>query len=101
MTRFRGSSCGVTRYSYEGSRSVACAGACGVDGCLFLVLVATNPNRQRRGFGEAVTREALYEAIQSTGIERVCLQTTAAGKPVYERISLRQNLLLQLFPGGG
>ena len=70
-----------------------------MDGHLFLVLVATNPNRQRRGFGEAVTREALYEAIQSTGIERVCLQTTAAGKPVYERISLRQNLLLQLFPG--
>lgn len=83
--------------AYEGSQPVACAGACEVDGRLFLVLVATDTDRRRRGFGEAVTRKALYEAIQSTGIERVCLQATAAGKPVYERIGLRSNSLLQLF----
>lgn len=83
--------------AYEGSSAVACAGVCEVDGRLFLVLVATDTDRQRRGFGEAVTRKAMYEAIQATGIERVCLQATAAGKPVYERIGLRQNSLLQLF----
>lgn len=83
--------------AYEGSSPVACAGVCEVDGRLFLVLVATDPDRQRRGFGEAVTRKAIYEAIRSTGIERVCLQATAVGRPVYERIGLRQNSLLQLF----
>jgi len=83
--------------AYEGSNPVACAGACEVDSRLFLVLVATATDRQRRGFGEAVTRKALYEASRATGIERVCLQATAAGKPVYERIGLRRNSQLQLF----
>ncbi|MGO4113721.1 MULTISPECIES: GNAT family N-acetyltransferase [Rhizobium] len=83
--------------AYEGSNPVACAGACVVDGRLFLVLVATEAKRRRLGFGEAVTRKALYEASQSTGIKRVCLQATADGKPVYERIGLRSNSSLQLF----
>lgn len=83
--------------AYEGSSPVACAGACEVDGRLFLVLVATAADRQRRGFGEAVTRKALYEASRATGLARMCLQATAAGKPVYERVGLRANALLHLF----
>lgn len=83
--------------AYEGPNPVACAGACAVDGRLFLVLVATEAEHRRRGFGEAVTRKALYEASRSTGIKRVCLQATADGKPVYERIGLRSNSSLQLF----
>ncbi len=101
MATFRGSSLWrdeIFAYvAYEGSRPVACAGACEVDGRVFLVLVATEADRRRQGFGEAVTRKALHEAIRSTGIERVCLQATADGKPVYEKIGLRQNALLQLF----
>jgi ribosomal protein S18 acetylase RimI-like enzyme len=83
--------------AYEGLDPVACAGACQVDGRLFLVLVATEAAHRRRGFGEAVTRKALTEASRATGIKRVCLQATADGKPVYEKIGLRVNSSLQLF----
>jgi GNAT superfamily N-acetyltransferase len=83
--------------AYEGSSPVACAGACKVDGRLFLVLVATEAAHRRRGFGEAITRKALIEASRATGIKRVCLQATADGKPIYEKIGLRVNSSLQLF----
>lgn len=85
----------------EGSQPVACAGACEVDRRLFLIMVATDPSSQRRGFGEAATRKALFEAGQATGITRVCLQATEAGRPVYERIGLRHNSVLQLFSRHG
>lgn len=83
--------------AYEGVNPVACAGACEVDGRLFLVLVATEAAHRRRGFGEAITRKVLTEASRATGIKRVCLQATADGKPVYEKIGLRVNSSLQLF----
>lgn len=83
--------------AFTGSQPVACAGACEVDGRLYVVLVATEPSFQRRGYGEAVTRKALFEARRATGIARACLQATSAGKPVYEKIGLRQNSVLQLF----
>ncbi|OEC93388.1 GNAT family N-acetyltransferase [Rhizobium sp. YK2] len=83
--------------AYQGLEPVACAGACEVDGRLFLVLVATEAAHRRRGFGEAITRKALTEASRATGIKRVCLQATADGKPVYEKIGLRVNSSLQLF----
>jgi GNAT superfamily N-acetyltransferase len=83
--------------AFEEARPVACAGACEVDGRLFVLLVATEPSRHRRGFGEAVTRKALFEASRATGVTRACLQATAAGKPVYEKIGFRQNSTLQLF----
>lgn len=83
--------------AFEGSKPVACAGACVVDGRIFTIMVATEPTAQRRGYGEAVTRRALLEANQASGISRVCLQATAAGKPVYEKIGLRANSVVQLF----
>jgi len=86
--------------AYEGLNPVACAGACKVDGRLFLVLVATEAAHRRRGFGEAITRKALTEASRATGIKRVCLQATSDGKPVYEKIGLRVNSSLQLFMQG-
>jgi ribosomal protein S18 acetylase RimI-like enzyme len=74
---------------FEGDRPVCCAGTYPVDGRLFVVLVATDPDRQRRGFGEAVTRKALHEGAKATGLTRATLQATDAGRPVYERIGLR------------
>jgi GNAT superfamily N-acetyltransferase len=52
---------------FEGDRPVCCAGSYPVDGCLFVAMVATVPDCQRRGFGEAVTRKALYEGAKATG----------------------------------
>jgi hypothetical protein len=58
----------ITPVGFEGDTPVCCAGSYPVDGCLFVVLVATGPTQHRRGFGEAVTRKALYEGAEATGL---------------------------------
>lgn len=42
-------------------------------GRLFVALVATDPERERRGYGEAVARKALYEGGRATGLTRATL----------------------------
>lgn len=81
-------------HAYLGLRDgvpVACAGAVEARGCLFVILVATDPAWQRRGYGEAVTRRALYEGARATGLKRATLHATVAGAPVYPRIGFRPN----------
>ncbi|MEV0780204.1 GNAT family N-acetyltransferase [Streptomyces sp. NPDC050433] len=81
-------------YAYLGMRDgvpVTCAGAVEAAGRLFVVLVATDPKWERRGYGEAVTRKALYEGGRATGLTRATLHATAAGAPVYPRIGFRPN----------
>ncbi|MET9395086.1 GNAT family N-acetyltransferase [Streptomyces sp. NPDC006624] len=70
---------------------VTCAATVEADGRLFVALVATDPGRQRRGYGEAVTRKALYEGARATGLTRATLHATAAGAPVYPRIGFEPN----------
>nr|BFD95177.1 hypothetical protein KitaXyl93_65370 [Kitasatospora sp. Xyl93] len=70
---------------------VACAGTVETDGRLFVVLVATDPRWQRRGYGEAVTRKALHEGARATGLTRATLHATVAGAPVYPRIGFEAN----------
>ena len=62
---------------------VAGAGAIGVYN------VATVPERQRRGFGEAVMRHAVDEARRAHGEAQVILQSTPAGYHLYERMGFR------------
>jgi len=52
--------------------------------------VATIPDRQHQGFGEAVMRHALAEAQRTSGIERTILQSTPAGYRLYQRMGYRQ-----------
>ncbi|MFC5104466.1 GNAT family N-acetyltransferase [Kibdelosporangium philippinense] len=81
-------------HAYLGLRDgipVTCAGTVETDGCLFVVLVATDPQWERRGYGEAVTRKSLYEANRATGLTRATLHATAAGAPVYPRIGFKPN----------
>ncbi|MFF7725638.1 GNAT family N-acetyltransferase [Streptomyces sp. NPDC008001] len=81
-------------HAYLGMRGdvpVACAATVAAEGRLFVVLVATDPEWQRRGYGEAVTRKALYEGARATGLTRATLHATAAGAPVYPRIGFRPN----------
>ena len=52
--------------------------------------VATLPGSQRRGFGEAVMRQALAEVRKERGMERVILQSTPAGLKLYERMGFRK-----------
>lgn len=70
---------------------VACAATVEAQGRLFVVLVATEPDQQRRGYGEAVTRKALYEGARATGLTRATLHATVAGAPVYPRIGFEPN----------
>ncbi|MFB7507342.1 MULTISPECIES: GNAT family N-acetyltransferase [Streptomyces] len=81
-------------YAYLALRDgvpVACAATVEAQGRLFVVLVATDPDHQRRGYGEAVTRKALYEGARATGLTRATLHATAAGAPVYPRIGFEPN----------
>ena len=81
-------------YAYlamRGDHPVACAGTIAAEGRLFVVLVATDPQWQRRGYGEAVTRKALYEGARATGLTRATLHATEAGAPVYPRIGFKPN----------
>lgn len=72
--------------AYQGDRAVATATAIINDGCIFLFLVATLPEAQRKGYGEAVVRHALQTAYEATGIRRTVLHATDAGHPIYSRL---------------
>lgn len=76
---------------------VACAATVGTQGRLFVVLVATDPGQQRRDYGEAVTRKALYEGAHATGLTRATLHATAAGAPVYPRIGFEPNSPMRFY----
>ncbi|MFD9053186.1 GNAT family N-acetyltransferase [Streptomyces zaomyceticus] len=83
---------GVHAYlGMRGDVAVTCAGTVEAEGRLFVVLVATDPEWERRGYGEAVTRKALYEGGRATGLTRATLHATVAGAPVYPRIGFEPN----------
>jgi GNAT superfamily N-acetyltransferase len=87
-------------HAYLGMRGdvpVTCAGALEAEGRLFVVLVATDPRWERRGYGEAVTRKALHEGARATGLTRATLHATAAGAPVYPRIGFEPNSPLRFY----
>lgn len=87
-------------YAYLGMRGdtpVTCAATVEAEGRLFVVLVATDPEWQRRGYGEAVTRKALYEGARATGLTRATLHATVAGAPVYPRIGFRPNSPIRFY----
>jgi GNAT superfamily N-acetyltransferase len=81
----------------RGDTPVTCAGTIPAAGRLFVVLVATDPAWERRGYGEAVTRKALHEGARATGLTRATLHATAAGAPVYPRIGFEPNSPLHFF----
>lgn len=72
--------------AYEGDTPVSTATAIVNDGCLFLFIVATKPEAQRKGYADAVVRHALGTAYAATGIRRTVLHASEAGYPVYLRI---------------
>ena len=73
----------------ENDVPVSAAATVETNGCLFLALVATAPEAQRKGYGEATVRKALYEGAKATGLTRTVLHATEAGFPVYKRIGYK------------
>ena len=51
--------------------------------------VATVPEQQRRGYGEALMRHAVAEAQREHGVAQVILQSTPAGYKLYERMGFQ------------
>jgi GNAT superfamily N-acetyltransferase len=72
--------------AYEGEFPVATATGIVCGSSIFLFLVATRPEAQRKGYADAVIRRALNAAHAATGISRTSLQATDAGRPVYRRL---------------
>src|SRR5260221_8380599 len=64
---------------YENDRAVSAASAIVNDGCLYLALVATRPDVQRKRYAEAIVRHALQAAHEATGLKRAILHATDAG----------------------
>ena len=87
-------------HAYLGLRDgepVTAAAAMPCGGRLFVLLVATSPEVERRGYGEAVTRKALHEGGRATGLRRATLHATADGAPVYGRIGFRPTARMRYF----
>jgi GNAT superfamily N-acetyltransferase len=57
-----------------------------VDGYRYVALVATDPARQRRGYGEVVMRHALELSARVHADAPTTLHATEAGRPIYERM---------------
>jgi GNAT superfamily N-acetyltransferase len=77
-----------TAYSFIGyldGRAVSSAAAIVNGGRLYLALVATLPDAQRKGYGIATVRHALQQASYATGLTRAVLHASPAGLPVYLR----------------
>lgn len=87
-------------HAYLGLRDgvpVTCAATVEAEGRLFVVLVATDPRWERRGYGEAVTRKALHEGARATGLTRATLHATAAGTPLCPRIGFKPNSPMRFY----
>ncbi len=81
----------------ENGVPVSAAAAIANQDSLFVALVATMPAAQRKGYGEATTRKALYEGARETGLKRAVLHATDAGMPVYRRIGFEKVATFQLY----
>lgn len=68
---------------YVDGAPVASAAALPVMGTVYIALVATAPNEQRKGYAETVMRHTIEEGRKAMGVTRTTLHATDAGKPVY------------------
>jgi ribosomal protein S18 acetylase RimI-like enzyme len=75
--------------AYQDDAPVSTAAIVMGGGAVGVYNVATIPDQQRRGYGEAVMRYAVAEAQKEHGIERSTLQSTPAGLHLYQRMGYR------------
>ena len=75
--------------AYQNGAPVSTAAIVMGGGAAGVYNVATIPDQQRRGYGEAVMRYAVAEAQREHGVERSILQSTPAGLHLYQRMGYR------------
>ncbi len=68
---------------YVDGRPVCGAASLPVNNTVYIALVATVPGVQGRGYAEAVMRRAIEAGRQLTGLTRVSLHASDAGRPLY------------------
>lgn len=74
---------------YAGGMPVATVATVVAGGAVGIYSLGTLPGHRRRGYGEALMRQALARAYRETGIERTVLQSTSAGLSLYRRMGYR------------
>jgi ribosomal protein S18 acetylase RimI-like enzyme len=74
---------------YRDGLPVATAATVSAHGVIGLYNVATAPEYRHRGYGEAITRHAIDEALRSTEATRIVLQSTADGLSLYRRMGFQ------------
>jgi GNAT superfamily N-acetyltransferase len=78
---WEGDNCGIIG-SVDGTQ-VTCSATFALAGCLYVGWVATLPEHQRKGYGEAVMRRSLNEAAAATGLRRTVLHASPDGTAIY------------------
>jgi ribosomal protein S18 acetylase RimI-like enzyme len=82
---------------YQDGRPVATAATVASHDVIGLYNVAAIPGEQKKGFGEAITRHAIGEAANESGLRRVILQSTWQGERLYRKLGFREVSRLVVF----
>lgn len=77
----KGQECGIL--ARVNGEAVSTATVVEMNGILYVALVATAPDHRQRGYADAAMRKALETAAAEFGINRVALDATAMGEPIY------------------
>jgi hypothetical protein len=59
--------------------------------CQYVFAVATHPEYQKKGFGAFLTWYTVDQIYKKTGLARVFLHSTAAGKTIYSKLGYQVN----------
>ncbi|HXP87721.1 MAG TPA: GNAT family N-acetyltransferase [Bryobacteraceae bacterium] len=71
-------------------RAVSIVAIVAAESVLGVYSLSTLPEFRRRGYGQALLREALSREHQHTGLEHIVLQSTDAGYSLYRRLGFRE-----------
>jgi ribosomal protein S18 acetylase RimI-like enzyme len=75
---------------YKDGRAVTSAATAITGDVIGIYSVATLPQYRRLGFAEAIMRQVIGQASESTGVEATVLQTTRSGISLYEKMGYRK-----------
>jgi ribosomal protein S18 acetylase RimI-like enzyme len=87
-------------YAYVGYRdgtAVSAAASFPIDGAIYIGLVATDPEAQGKGYGEAVMRRSIEQAQKNMGNRRMVLHASEMGQPLYRSMGFQAGGKILLF----
>jgi len=90
----------VADVAHLDGRAVGTVATMSAEGVIGVYSVATLPEFRGRGIGEAMVRHAVEQARAETGLERIVLQSSREGEPLYRRLGFRPVSRLAVFVSG-